>query len=58
MCAGRRGGQALLIAVLLMMAILLVGILFVAIVTYNQSSSARHEDMLLGQALASSPAVA
>jgi hypothetical protein len=52
MCAGRRGGQALLIAVLLMMAILLVGILFVAIVTYNQSSSARHEDMLLGQALA------
>jgi len=51
-CKGRRGGQALLIAVLLMMAILLVGILFVAIVTYNQSSSARHEDMLLAQSLA------
>ncbi len=48
----RRSGQALLIAVLLMMAILLIGIFFVAIVTYNQSSSSRHEDMLLAQALA------
>ncbi|MGD9495062.1 MAG: hypothetical protein AB7Y46_02005 [Armatimonadota bacterium] len=49
--SGRRG-QALLIAVLLMMAILLVGILFVALVTYNQSQSARHEDMVAAQALA------
>jgi len=29
-----------------------VGILFVALVTYNQSQSARHEDMLAAQALA------
>jgi len=48
---GRRG-QALLVAVLLMMAILLIGILFVALVTYNQSQSARHEDILAAQALA------
>jgi len=48
----RRRGQALLVAVLLMMAILLVGILFVALVTYNQSQSERHEDMLVAQALA------
>ena len=52
LCGSGQGGQALLIAVLLMMAILLIGILFVAIVTYNQSASARHEDMLLAQALA------
>lgn len=50
-CGGRRG-QALLVAVLLMTAILLVGILFVALVTYNQRQSARHEDMLAAQALA------
>lgn len=52
MRAGARGGQALLVAVLLMMAILLVGILFVALVTYNQSQSARHEDALVAQAVA------
>lgn len=51
MCRGRRG-QALLVAVLLMMAILLVGILFVALVTYNQRQSTRHEDVLAAQALA------
>ncbi len=49
--AGRRG-QALLVAVLLMMAILLIGILFVALVTYNQSQSTRHEDLVTAQALA------
>ncbi|MCD6359514.1 MAG: hypothetical protein J7M38_01535, partial [Armatimonadetes bacterium] len=48
---GQRGGQALLVAVLLMLAILLVGILFVALVSYNQSQSARHEDVVLAQAL-------
>ena len=50
-CRGRRGGQALLVAVLLMLAILLVGILFVALVTYNQGQSARGEDQVLAQAL-------
>lgn len=50
--AGSRRGQALMVAVLLMMAILLVGILFVALVTYNQTQSARHEDNLLAQAMA------
>ncbi len=50
-CRGQRGGQALLVAVLLMLAILLVGILFVAIVSYNQSQSARHEDMVVAQGL-------
>jgi len=48
----RRGGQALLIAVLIMMAILLVGALFVAIVNYNQQSSVRHSDMVAAQGLA------
>lgn len=46
------GGQVLLIAVMLMTAILLLGTLFVAIVTYNQRQSARHGDMLLARALA------
>lgn len=50
--AGARGGQALLVAVLLMMAILLVGILFVALVTYNQAQSARHEDTRTAQEMA------
>ncbi len=50
--AGGRRGQALLVAVLLMMAILLIGILFVALVTYNQSQSTRHEDLVAAQALA------
>ncbi len=49
---GARRGQALLVAVLLMMAILLVGILFVALVTYNQAQATRHEDMLAAQAMA------
>ncbi|MFO8080229.1 MAG: hypothetical protein R6V07_07995 [Armatimonadota bacterium] len=35
-----------------MMAILLVGILFVALVTYNQQQSIRHEDNLAAQAMA------
>lgn len=52
MPGGGRRGQALLVAVLLMMAILLVGILFVALVTYNQAQSTRHEDLLAAQALA------
>ena len=41
-----------MVAVLLMMAILLVGILFVALVTYNQEQSTRHEDTLAAQAMA------
>jgi hypothetical protein len=41
-----------MVAVLLMMAILLVGILFVALVSYNQSQSTRHEDVLAAQAQA------
>lgn len=41
-----------MVAVLLMMAILLVGILFVALVTYNQSQSERHEHTLAAQAMA------
>lgn len=45
-------GQVLLIAVLLMMAILLLGSLFVAIVSYNQYQTARHGDVLLARALA------
>ncbi len=49
--SGRRG-QALLIAVLLMMVILLVGILFVALVSRNQQQSVRHVDVITGQALA------
>lgn len=49
---GRQGGQALLIAVLLMLAILLVGILFVALVSRNQEQSERHVDRVTSQALA------
>ncbi len=45
-------GQALLVAVLIMMAILLIGALFVAIVNYNQESSTRHSDMVAAQGLA------
>lgn len=48
---GRRG-QALLIAVLLMSVILLVGILFAALVTYNQGQSARHTDVVAASQLA------
>ncbi len=47
-----RQGQVLLIAVLLMMVILLTGILFVAIVTYNQHQSVRSADVNLTQGLA------
>lgn len=50
--AGGRRGQALLIAVLLMTAILLVGILFVALVARNQEQSERHVDVVTAQALA------
>jgi hypothetical protein len=47
----RRGrqGQALLIAVLLMSVILLVGILFAAVVSYNQEQSSRHADVVAAQ---------
>ncbi|MCX7598402.1 MAG: hypothetical protein N2512_05985 [Armatimonadetes bacterium] len=47
-----RRGQVLLVAVLLMMAILLLGSLFVAIVSYNQYQTVRHGDMLMARALA------
>ena len=50
--AGQREGQALLVAVLLMMVILLTGILFVAIVTYNQHQSVRSADVNTAQGLA------
>lgn len=46
---GNRRGQALLIAVLLMSVILLVGILFAAVVSYNQEQSARHVDVVAAQ---------
>ncbi len=49
--AGQRG-QALLVAVLLMMVILLTGILFAAIVSYNQHQSARSSDVNAAQGLA------
>lgn len=45
---GRRG-QALIVAVLLMSVILLVGILFAAVVSYNQQQSARHLDVVAAQ---------
>lgn len=44
-----RRGQALLVAVLLMGVILLVGILFAAIVSYNQDQSARHVDVVAAE---------
>jgi len=47
-----REGQALLVAVLLMMVILLTGVLFVAIVSYNQEQSARSSDVVAAQSLA------
>ncbi|MEN6401527.1 MAG: hypothetical protein ABFD94_06235 [Armatimonadia bacterium] len=47
-CHGR-SGQALIIAVLLMSVILLVGILFAAVVSYNQQQSARHLDVVAAQ---------
>ncbi len=50
--SGARAGQVLLIAVMLMTAILLMGTLFVAIVSYNQSLSGRHAEMLLARSLA------
>ena len=46
---GPRRGQALLIAVLLMGVILLVGILFAAVVSFNQEQSARHLDLVAAQ---------
>ena len=48
----RTAGQALLVAVLLMMVILLTGILFVAIVSYNQFQSSRSADVVAAQSLA------
>ncbi len=47
-----RRGQVLLIAVLQMTVVLLVGILFVALVSRNQEQSARHVDVVSAQALA------
>jgi hypothetical protein len=47
-----RQGQALLLVVLLMMAIILVGILFVSMVSFNQEQSTRGSDQLRAQALA------
>lgn len=44
-----RRGQALLLAVLLMGVILLVGVLFAAIVSFNQEQSARHLDLVAAQ---------
>jgi hypothetical protein len=44
-----RDGQALLVAVLLMTVILLIGILFAALVSYNQGQSARHVDTVAAQ---------
>ncbi len=49
---GRHRGQTLLVAVLLMMAILLVGILFVSVVVYNQGQTTRSTDTAAAQALA------
>ena len=49
----RSRGQALMVAVLLMMAILLVGILFVSVVAYNQEQSTRATDTASAQGLAS-----
>ena len=51
-CSMGRRGQALLVAVLLMMVILLTGILFVAIVSYNQQQAVRSTDVNLAQTLA------
>ena len=48
----RSRGQALMVAVLLMMAILLVGILFVSVVAYNQEQSTRASDTASAQGLA------
>ncbi|MCK4323452.1 MAG: hypothetical protein KAW89_02900, partial [Armatimonadetes bacterium] len=45
-------GQALLLAVLIMIAILLVGSLFVAVVNYNQRTSGRHTQLLNAMSLA------
>ena len=42
----KRRGQALLVAVLLMSVILLVGILFAALVSFNQGQSSRHVDVV------------
>ncbi len=45
-------GQALLLAVLIMIAILLVGSLFVAVVNYNKRASGRHAQLLTAMSLA------
>lgn len=50
--SARRDGQALLVAVLLLIVILLTGILFVALVSYNQQQSARSADVNTAQGLA------
>ena len=49
---GSNDGQALLLAVLIMIAILLVGMLFVAVVNYGQRSSAQHSDRVKAEKLA------
>ncbi len=45
-------GQALLLAVLIMMAILLTGTLFVAVVNYSQRTSSRESELVKAQGLA------
>jgi len=45
-------GQALLLAVLIMIAILLIGTLFVAVVNYNQRASGRHTQLIKALSLA------
>jgi len=49
---GKQSGQILLIAVLLMLAILLTGILFVSIVSFNQTQGQRDVDVSAALALA------
>jgi len=56
LCFGRRprAGQALMLAVLIMTAILLIGAIFVAVVAYNQGATARHGGQMEAGALAES----
>lgn len=49
---GSRSGQALVLVVLLMMAVILVGILFVAMVSYNQESGTLMSDRMRAEVLA------
>ncbi len=49
---GNQGGQALVLVVLLMMAVILVGVLFVAVVSFNQESSQMLSDRMRADQLA------